>query len=221
MIPRNRPPVHPGGILKRHYLEPLALSVSQAAADLGVSRKTVSKVVNGRGDVTPEMALRLSRAFHTTPEFWLNLQRNYDLWIAQRSRAWRSARAVRAASPAKESRKPRTYHDLDDFFGSWVHDATTEAALRDQRAACVDVVRPPGSPCVLTASFTAVYQKREKWYIGFVEEIPGVNTQGKTLAEVKRNLKEALGLVLKTNRDLAHKSHPKSAIEEPISVRLA
>ena len=50
--------------------------------------------------------------------------------------------------------------------------------------------------------FTAVYQKRGKWYIGYVEEIPGVNTQGKTLAEVKRNLKEALHLILESNLEL-------------------
>ena len=56
MIPRKRPPTHPGGILKRHYLEPLSLAVSQAAKALGVSRKTVSKIVNERGSVTPDMA---------------------------------------------------------------------------------------------------------------------------------------------------------------------
>lgn len=78
MISRNRPRTHPGGILKRHYLEPLSLPISEAAAALGVSRKTVSKIVNERGDVTPDTALRLARAFRTTPEFWINLQKNYD-----------------------------------------------------------------------------------------------------------------------------------------------
>jgi len=53
--------------------------------------------------------------------------------------------------------------------------------------------------------FSAVYKKSGKWYLGFVEEIPGVNTQGKTLKEVKANLKEALALVLKANRSLAQK----------------
>jgi len=52
---------------------------------LGVSRKTISKLINERGSVTPEMALRLSRAFKTTPQLWLNLQQNYDLWHAQRT----------------------------------------------------------------------------------------------------------------------------------------
>ena len=73
MISRKRPPTRPGVILKRHYLEPLSLAISAAAEALGVSRKTVSKIVNGRGDVTPDMALRLSRAFGTTPELWVNL----------------------------------------------------------------------------------------------------------------------------------------------------
>lgn len=65
--------------------------------------------------------------------------------------------------------------------------------------------------------FTAVYQKRGRWYVATVEEIPGVNTQGRTLSEAKRNLREALVLVLDTNRDLAHRAHRPGAIEEPIS----
>lgn len=63
-----------------------------------------------------------------------------------------------------------------------------------------------------------MYIKRAKWYVGYVEEIPGVNTQGKTLAEVKRNLKEALALVLEANRALAHRAHGRKGIEEPISI---
>ena len=71
------------------------MSVSQTSAILGVSRKTVSKIVNERGDVTPDMALRLARAFSTTPELWLNLHRNYDLWHATHdSKAWQKVRAV-------------------------------------------------------------------------------------------------------------------------------
>ncbi len=70
----------------------------------------------------------------------------------------------------------------------------------------------------MVGQFTAVYMKSGKWYVGYVEEIPGVNTQGRTLAEAKKNLKEALELVLETNRELAHRSHGKRAIEEPISI---
>ncbi|MBI2058324.1 MAG: HigA family addiction module antidote protein [Nitrospirae bacterium] len=95
MIPRKRPPTHPGGILKRDYLEPLSLTVSGAASALGVSRKTLSKIINEHAPVTTDMALRLSRAFGTSPELWLNLQRNYDLWHACReSRSWRRARVL-------------------------------------------------------------------------------------------------------------------------------
>lgn len=97
MIPKRRPPTHPGGILKRHYLEPLSLPISRAAAVLGVSRKTVSKIVNERGDVTPDMALRLAKTFRTTPELWLNLQRNFDLWhAAHDSKSWQRARVLMA-----------------------------------------------------------------------------------------------------------------------------
>lgn len=70
----------------------------------------------------------------------------------------------------------------------------------------------------MVGQFTAVYIKRGKWHVGYVEEIPGVNTQGRTLSETKKNLKEALGLVLEANREIAHRAHGKHAIEEPISI---
>lgn len=76
-------------------MEPLSLTVSDLAGTLGVSRKTLSKIVNERGDVTPDMALRLSRAFSTTPELWINLQRNYDLWEAShKSNDWKMVEAI-------------------------------------------------------------------------------------------------------------------------------
>ncbi|MBI4341266.1 MAG: type II toxin-antitoxin system HicB family antitoxin [Candidatus Omnitrophica bacterium] len=70
----------------------------------------------------------------------------------------------------------------------------------------------------MIGQFTAVYMKRGAWYLAYVEEIPGVNTQGRTLKDAKRNLREALGMVLEANRALAHHAHSKSAIEEPISI---
>ncbi len=81
----HRTPTHPGGILKRLYLQPLNLSTVAVAKAIGVSRKTISKLINERGAITPEMALRLSIAFNTTPRLWLNLQQNCDLWQAQRT----------------------------------------------------------------------------------------------------------------------------------------
>ena len=73
MRERTRPPTHPGGILKRHYLEPLHIGIAQAALALGVSRQSLSKIVHEQRAVTPDMALRLGKAFHTTPELWLHL----------------------------------------------------------------------------------------------------------------------------------------------------
>ena len=94
---RKRAPNHPGGIISRQYLEPSGLTVSELAKTLGVSRKTVSKIINERGSVSADMALRLSKAFNTTPQLWLNLQQNYDLWhAAQDSNQWKKVRAVAA-----------------------------------------------------------------------------------------------------------------------------
>ena len=90
MREKLRRPTHPGGILRRHYLEPMSMTVSGLAAVLGVSRKTLSEIVNEHASITPDMALRLAKAFKTTPELWLNMQRNYDLWQAlQKSDDWK------------------------------------------------------------------------------------------------------------------------------------
>jgi addiction module HigA family antidote len=81
--------------LKNHHLIPLSISITDLAKILGVSRKTASKVVNERGAITPDMALRLSRAFKTTPNLWLGLQQEYDLWHAtHESREWQRVKAV-------------------------------------------------------------------------------------------------------------------------------
>ena len=92
MRTKNRPPAHPGRILKNLYLSPLGVSNTKLAETLGVSRKAISGIVNERKSVTPEMALRLSRAFpNTSPEFWLNLQKNYDLWhVARNFQDWQN-----------------------------------------------------------------------------------------------------------------------------------
>ena len=94
---QTRAPGHPGGILRRQYMVPLGLNVSGLAAILHVSRKTVSKIVNEKGAITAEMALRLSQAFQTTPQLWLNLQQNYDLWkAAKSSRKWKDIDKIAA-----------------------------------------------------------------------------------------------------------------------------
>ena len=96
MNKRERCPKHPGYILKTLYLQPLDITISHFAEQVGVSRKTISAIVNARKSVTPEMALRLSQAFpNTTPESWLTLQRNYDLWqAAHTTSAWKMVQAI-------------------------------------------------------------------------------------------------------------------------------
>ena len=79
-------PPHPGEILRELCLEPLGLSVTEAAEALGVSRKTLSSILNGRGGISPEMAVRLSIAFATSAESWLSQQSQYDLWLAEKRR---------------------------------------------------------------------------------------------------------------------------------------
>ena len=91
----RRKPTHPGCILREDYLKPLSITVTDMASKLNVSRKTLSKILNEKGAVTPDMALRLSRAFGTTPDLWLNLQKNVDLWEAENlSRDWRRVRPL-------------------------------------------------------------------------------------------------------------------------------
>jgi addiction module HigA family antidote len=82
MLQQKMPPVHPEEILKEMYLDPLIISITALADNLGVARKTVSQLVNGHMGVGAEMALRLGKALNTTPELWLSLQRIYDLWKA-------------------------------------------------------------------------------------------------------------------------------------------
>lgn len=79
-------PPHPGEVIRELCLEPLDISVTEAAKALGVSRKTLSAVLNGRSGISPEMAVRLSIAFNTSAESWMNQQVQYDLWNAEQRR---------------------------------------------------------------------------------------------------------------------------------------
>lgn len=76
-------PPHPGEVLKGLYMEPLSLSIKEVAEHLNVDRKTISRLVNGHTNISAEMALRLGKAFNTTPDLWLNMQGGYDLWHAK------------------------------------------------------------------------------------------------------------------------------------------
>lgn len=79
-------PPHPGRVLRQLCLEPLGLTITQMAEALGVSRKTLSSILNERAGISPEMAVRLSIAFRTSSESWLNQQVQYDLWQAEQHR---------------------------------------------------------------------------------------------------------------------------------------
>ncbi len=77
-------PPHPGEVIRELCLTPLGITVTEAARALGVSRKSLSELLNGRSGVSPEMALRLAKAFDTTAETWLEQQMQYDLWQARK-----------------------------------------------------------------------------------------------------------------------------------------
>lgn len=77
-MPMKNPP-HPGRIVRRDCVEPLDLTITEAAKVLGVTRQTLNNLVNGKAGISPEMAVRLSKAFGGSPEMWLRLQINYDL----------------------------------------------------------------------------------------------------------------------------------------------
>jgi len=81
-MPMHNPP-HPGGILRRQCLEPLGLSVTEAAKGLGVTRQALSDLLNGKAGVSVDMAIRLAKAFGSNPETWLGLQTAFDLWQAR------------------------------------------------------------------------------------------------------------------------------------------
>lgn len=79
-------PPHPGEVIREFCIKPLGVTVTDAAKALGVSRKTLSELLNGHAGITPEMAIRLAIAFDTTPESWLTQQMQYDLWRAELKR---------------------------------------------------------------------------------------------------------------------------------------
>jgi addiction module HigA family antidote len=78
----NNPP-HPGEIIREECLKPLGLTVTAAATGLGITRKALSELLNGHTGLSPEMAIRLAKAFGSSAETWLRLQMQYDLWQAE------------------------------------------------------------------------------------------------------------------------------------------
>ena len=77
-------PLHPGEIVKEVCVDSTGLTVADVAKKLGIDRTTFSRLINGHAGISPEMAIRLSMALGTTPNIWLNLQRDFDLWKAEK-----------------------------------------------------------------------------------------------------------------------------------------
>jgi len=97
---RKMPPIHPGETLREDFMKPLGLSVNRLALDLHVPATRIGEIVNCRRAVSVDTALRLARYFGTSPQFWLNLQSNYDLEVAQDQLAVEIGRQVRPRQAA-------------------------------------------------------------------------------------------------------------------------
>ncbi|NGX28860.1 MAG: putative HTH-type transcriptional regulator YbaQ [Candidatus Anoxychlamydiales bacterium] len=80
---KKRKPTHPGIILEEHYIIPLDISMTQLSEASAISRKTLYKIINEEARITARIAVRFAKVFETTPEFWLNLQQKYDIWLAE------------------------------------------------------------------------------------------------------------------------------------------
>ena len=100
MLPKNRAPTSPGEILEEEFLKPMGLTQVELAKRMGVPIQRVNTVIAGKRSVTAETAILLSRALGTSPNFWMNLQTNLDLWQAENALAKASPSPSKAASPA-------------------------------------------------------------------------------------------------------------------------
>ena len=83
---KTRKPTHPGEVLYEDIIKPLGITITEASHCLGVSRKTLSEIINGRCSLTPETAIRVALATNTTPESWLAMQTKLDIWNASREK---------------------------------------------------------------------------------------------------------------------------------------
>lgn len=99
-LPKNRAPTHPGEMLLREFIEPHGITQTEAARRLGVSYPRLNEIINGRRGITPDTALRLERLFGASAEFWLNGQRDWDLWHVLHSKA---AREIEHIEPIRKS----------------------------------------------------------------------------------------------------------------------
>lgn len=107
MSERKRKPNHPGIILDELYIKPLNLNLQELAENLGISRNSLFKIRTAKASITPSIAVRLAEAFDTTPNLWLNLQQNYDLWMEANAKThkqiiplYKSSRKIKRKSKA-------------------------------------------------------------------------------------------------------------------------
>lgn len=96
MLPKKRPPTHPGQMLLKDFLEPMAITQKAFAEHLGWTYARLNEIINGKRGVSAESALAFADAFNLEPEFWLNLQRNWDLWHAMKQH--KVIKAIRKAA---------------------------------------------------------------------------------------------------------------------------
>ncbi len=85
VLKRGLAPTHPGEILREMFINEYKLTITDVADGLGMARANLSAIVNERAGISPELSVKLSEAFGNTPQFWMNLQRNYELWHAERN----------------------------------------------------------------------------------------------------------------------------------------
>jgi antitoxin HigA-1 len=109
MLEKRRKPNHPGIILDELYIKPLNLNLQELADNLDISRNSLFKIRTAKASVTPSIAVRLAEAFETTPQLWLNLQQNYDLWIEKNERTHKHITPLRKSTMRVRgsSRKPK------------------------------------------------------------------------------------------------------------------
>lgn len=106
----KRKPNHPGIILDELYIKALNLNLEELADNLGISRNSLFKIRTGRASITPSIAVRLAEAFDTTPNLWLNLQQNYDLWIEQNEKQHKAIIPLYRTSRTIQRRSKRSRH---------------------------------------------------------------------------------------------------------------
>ena len=103
MLPKNREPTHPGQVLLHEFLEPMELTQKEFAAHIKWTYAKLNEIINCKRGITPKSAIDLSEALGMSPEFWLNLQTNYDLWKEKKSRTKRPAKQrIRKIKPSKK-----------------------------------------------------------------------------------------------------------------------